>query len=185
MQGERRPGPPISGWPVAPRDTGRAKKLAFADFPIRVFRKARQQLPGCLLPVPRPCPCPDCADLGTCGAPGQRPDGMYEYQGVRWGVGENSGSPCPRHHANTWKVELTPGGMPRAQGVGICWHGIVGRTRGPTASCHLGLPLTRHRGRSAPSPHGAESEAPKCPSGVMPTTYHGPSPLAPGLTWKS
>ena len=101
------------------------------------------------------------------------------------GGGENSGFPCPRHHANTWKVELTPGGMPRAQGVGICWHGIVGRTRGPTTTCHSGLPLTRHRGRSAPPSRGTHfGGSPKCPSGTMPITYHGPSPLAPGRTWK-
>lgn len=60
-------------------------------------------------------------------------------------MGEKAGVPCPRHHASTWKVEFTPGGMPRAQGVGICWHGILGRTRGPTTARHCGPPLTRHR----------------------------------------
>ena len=63
--------------------------------------------------------------------------------------------------------------MPRAQGVGICWHGIVGRTRGPTTTCHSGLPLTRHRGRSAPPSRGTHFGGPPnvplapCPSHTM------------------
>lgn len=107
---------------------------------------------------------------------------MYECRGGVGGV--DSGLPCPRHHANTWKVELTPGGMPRAQGVGICWHGIVGGMRGPSITCHPWLPLTRHGGRSTLAPCGMARGALQCPLGATPTTYRGPSPLAPGLAWK-
>lgn len=90
-------------------------------------------------------------------------------------MGEKAGVPCPRHHASTWKVELTPGGMPRAQGVGICWHGILGRTRGPTTARHSGPPLARHRVGPLLPRRALSLGALQCPLGAMPTTYRGPS----------
>lgn len=107
--------------PAALSNEGWAEKLAFTSFLIRALRRARQQLPGC------PLPCPDRARAQTVQtsepveplASGQTP--CMSARG--WGV--RSGFPCPRHYANMWKVELTPGGMPRAHRVGICWHGII------------------------------------------------------------
>lgn len=133
-------------------------------------------------------PCPGHAHAqtvqtsGTCGAPGWRPGSVYECQGAKWG--EDSGIPCPRRRASSWKVELAPGGMPRAQGVGICWRSFLRRAWGPTTAHHSGLPLTHSRARPAPSPCALSMGSSTCPLGSTPTTYRGPSPLAPGRTWK-
>ena len=89
--------------------------------------------------MPRPRLCPGSTGLGTMEP---LASGQTARMSVRGKVGED---PCPRHHANTWKAELTPGGRPRAQRVGICWHGIVWPARGPTTACHCGLPLTHRR----------------------------------------
>lgn len=105
---------------------------------------------GCCHPCPGHAHAQTVQTSGTCGAPGRRPGSVYECQGAGWG--EDAGIPCPRRRASSWKVELAPGGMPRAQGVGICWHSSLRRTWGPTAAHHAGLPLTHSRGRSAPSP---------------------------------
>lgn len=120
------------------RREGWACKLASASCPITVLRRARQQLPG----LPPPCPghahAQTAQTSGTCGAPGRRPGSMYECQGAGWG--EDAGIPCPRRRASSWKVELAPGGMPRARGVGICWHSSLRRTWVPLLPITPGFP---------------------------------------------